>query len=225
MRLFRNYEKHKFFLPFIVLIFALTQSGQSEENRWEAAINTFETNDADNPPKNDAVLFVGSSSIRMWKTSASDFPSTDVINRGFGGSEISDLVTFANRIVIPYQPRLILVYSGDNDIAGGKSPQRILEDFCTFVETVHDTLPDTPIAFISIKPSLARWNKVKEMKKANELLRDYIDKNPKLEYIDIFTPMICDDGEPRSELFLDDGLHLNARGYKLWVEKVEPFVK
>ena len=215
----------RFLLLLILLLSVAVIADEPEVNRWEAAIQAFETMDKENPPKQEAVLFVGSSSIRMWKTLDTDFPNIDVINRGFGDSEVEDLVYFANRIVIPYHPRLVVVYSGDNDIARGKSPENVLQDFRTFVQAVHDSLPETHIAYIAIKPSLARWDKVEQMKKANDLIQKFIRQNPKLEYIDIFTPMIGKDGKPRPELFIDDGLHLNVQGYQLWVEKVKPFLK
>jgi len=225
MNKYRHYLIRRFVVLFILLISVATLAEQPNTNRWETAIQAFEMQDKENPPKPGAVLFVGSSSIRLWNTLATDFPDIDVLNRGFGGSEISDLVYYAKRIIIRYQPRLMVVYSGDNDIAGGKNPQTVLQDFRALVEAVHDTLPDTRIALIAIKPSIARWDKVEQMKKANELLQDFIEKNPMLEYIDIFTPMIGKDGKPRAELFIDDGLHLNAEGYKLWVEKVRPWMK
>ena len=215
----------RFLLLLILLLSVAVIADEPEVNRWEAAIQAFETMDKENPPKQEAVLFVGSSSIRMWKTLDTDFPNIDVINRGFGDSEVEDLVYFANRIVIPYHPRLVVVYSWDNDIARGKSPENVLQDFRTFVQAVHDSLPETHIAYIAIKPSLARWDKVEQMKKANDLIQKFIRQNPKLEYIDIFTTMIGKDGKPRQELFINDGLHLNVQGYQLWVEKVKPFLK
>ena len=142
----------RFLLLLILLLSVAVIADEPEVNRWEAAIQAFETMDKENPPKQGAVLFVGSSSIRMWKTLKTDFPNIDVINRGFGGSGVEDLVYFANRIVIPYHPRLVVVYSGVNDIARGKSPENVLQDFRTIVQAVHNSLPETPFTTYPLAP-------------------------------------------------------------------------
>lgn len=197
---------------------------RAQSDRWEEDIRGFEALDEADPPPKGAVLFVGSSSIRMWTTLADDFPSVPVINRGFGGSEIADAIHFADRIVLPYEPRMILLYAGDNDIANGKSARDVLADVQRFVELAHEPLPETRVAFIAIKPSIARWELVDEMEKANDLVREYAADNDRVEYIDIFTPMLAEDGRPRPELFLEDGLHLNAEGYALWREVLAPYL-
>ena len=209
-------------LPALLCMSALPVRAQSDQ--WEEEIRGFETQDETDPPPEGAVLFVGSSSIRMWTTLADDFPSVPVINRGFGGSEIADAIHFTDRIVLPYEPRMILLYAGDNDIANGKSARDILADVQRFVDLVHDPLPETRVAFIAIKPSIARWKLVDEMGKANDLVREYAAANDHVEYIDIFTPMLAEDARPRPELFLEDGLHLNAEGYALWRQVVAPFL-
>ncbi|MBI3852611.1 MAG: hypothetical protein HY298_20330 [Verrucomicrobia bacterium] len=194
------------------------------ESKWEADIQAFEASDRTNPPPKGAILFVGSSSIRLWKTLAQDFTGHRVINRGFGGSQLADSVTFAERIVIPYRPKVVLLYAGDNDIAAGKPPEHVLADFKSFVQKVQATLPATRIAYISIKPSLARWRLVEKMKAANQLIEAYSRKNEKLMFIDVFAPMLGSDGEPRKELFASDGLHLNTEGYKLWTSVIKPYL-
>jgi lysophospholipase L1-like esterase len=210
-------------LPALLFLSALPARAQIDQ--WEAEIQAFEAEaEADLPP-DGAVLFVGSSSIRMWTTLADDFPSVPVINRGFGGSEIADAIRFADRIVLPYEPRIVLLYAGDNDIANGKSAPEVLADVQRFVDLVHESLPETRIAFIAIKPSIARWKLVDEMETANNLVREYAAAaNDRVEYIDIFTPMLGEDGRPRQELFMEDGLHLNDEGYALWRQVVAPFL-
>ncbi len=192
-----------------------------KENRWEPKIRQFEAQDKKQMPPADGILFVGSSSIVGWKLEQC-FPDLPVINRGFGGSQIADSVHFAERIVLPYRPKIIVLYAGDNDVAAGKSPQRVLADYQQFVKTVHDTLPNTRIVFIAIKPSLRRWHLVDKMRKANGLIRAVTEEDDRLAYVDIDKPMIADDGKPRKELFKADGLHLNAEGYKLWTSLVLP---
>ncbi len=192
--------------------------------RFEDEITHFEASDREHPPKPGGVLFLGSSSIRMWDTLAADFPGSAVLNRGFGGSEISDVRHYASRIVLPHRPRLIVFYAGDNDINAGKSARQVLADYMAFTAWVHDTLPETRVAFIAIKPSLARRNLMETMREANRLVAEFSGAVSWLDFIDVFTPMLGPDGEPRPELFLEDGLHLNARGYALWTSIVRPLV-
>jgi lysophospholipase L1-like esterase len=192
--------------------------------RWEKEIAAFEAKDAAAPPPKDAVLFAGSSSIRLWNLKKS-FPDVAVINRGFGGSEIADSTHFAPRIIIKAQPRVIVFYAGDNDVANGKTAERVANDFKDFADLIHKELPKTKIVFISIKPSPARWKMVEEQRKANALIKAYCKKNDYLVYLDAATPMVGDDGKPRQELFGKDGLHMNDKGYELWASLLKPYLK
>ncbi|WP_317929657.1 SGNH/GDSL hydrolase family protein [Halioxenophilus sp. WMMB6] len=191
-------------------------------NPWLAQIEYFEQLDSVHPPPTNAVLFLGSSSIRLWSSLQLDFPNAVVINRGFGGSEISDSVFFFEQIVAPYQPRLIIFYAGENDIAHGKTPQQVLDDFKALVQKVQTELPNTTLAFISIKPSPARAGVRPAVALANQLIAEFIETQERLVYVDVFTPMLAADGSPRIELFIDDGLHMNSLGYQLWVEQLRP---
>lgn len=202
----------------------LTAGAGYAQGQWEPDILAFEDADRSNPPPDGAVLFVGSSSIRMWTNLARDFDGTEVINRGFGGSQTSDLIHYAHRIVVPYAPRLIVLYEGDNDIASGKSAEHVFDDYRRFVSLVRNQLPNTRIAFIAIKPSLARWDMAPEMLRANERIRAHAGERPYLDFIDVWEPMLGDDGRPMPELFLDDGLHMNEKGYAIWSDAVAPFL-
>lgn len=193
--------------------------------KWEKEINAFEASDKTNPPPRGAILFVGSSSIRLWKNLAAAFSEHRVINRGFGGSQIDDSISLADRIILPYQPKLIVLYAGDNDIANGKSPDQVFADFQTFVRKIHRARPKTRIAFISIKPSPSRWHLADKQKAANQLIKALCEKEKQLSYIDVFTPMLGANGEPRPELFVEDKLHLNAKGYELWESVIRPCLK
>jgi lysophospholipase L1-like esterase len=195
-----------------------------DPSRFESEIRAFEAWDRQNsfPPR--AVLFVGSSSIRKWQ-SADGFPELPVINRGFGGSHVSEVNHFAERIVFKYSPRVIVFYAGDNDIADGKSPERVFHDFAAFAELVHSRLPETRLVYLPIKPSLARWNKWPQMMAANSLAETYARDHAWLTYVDTATPMLGSDDRPRAELFVEDGLHMNAEGYRLWNEKLRPLLK
>jgi len=192
--------------------------------RWEKEIAAFETKDATAPPPKDAILFAGSSSIRLWNVKKS-FPDLAVINRGFGGSEIADSTHFAPRIIIKAQPRVIVFYAGDNDTANGKTAEQVSEDFKDFADLIHEELPKTKIVFISIKPSPARWKMVDEQRKANGLVEAYCKKNDYLAYLDTATPMLGEDGKPRQELFGKDGLHMNDKGYELWASLLKAYLK
>ena len=189
---------------------------------FEKEIAAFEAADRKQPPPRGAVLCVGSSSIRFWKTLATDFPNVAVINRGFGGSRIADSTRYADRIIVPYHPRQIVFYAGDNDVAAGYTPQRIVGDFRAFVAKVRRDLPDVPISFISIKPSPLRWKLVDKTREANALIRDEIAAGKNMKYIDVFTPMLGPDGLPRAELYRPDHLHMVAKGYELWTSIIAP---
>ena len=199
-------------------------AAEHDSSRWEKSIARFEAADKKEMPKPGGVLFIGSSSIRLWKTLKGDFPGVAVVRRGFGGSQIADSVHFAGRIVHPYQPRQIVMYAGDNDVASGKSPEAVLADFQTFVKVVHTKLPKTRIAFIAIKPSIARWKLSGKMSEANALVHGVCAKDKRLDFIDIWQSMLGQDGKPKPNLFVKDGLHLNANGYALWTSIVKPYL-
>ena len=207
----------------VIPLFLACVLSAAEESRWEKAIQTFEQQDAENAPPKGEIVFIGSSSIRMWKTSE-DFPEFSIINRGFGGSQTADSVEFAPRIAIPYEPRLVVLYAGDNDIAAGKSPEQVAEAAKTFFKTIHDALPRTRIAYIAIKPSILRWEMIGKMRAANALIHAHTETDPLLQFIDIDAPMLGGDGKPREELFLQDGLHLSREGYDLWNSIVRPYL-
>jgi lysophospholipase L1-like esterase len=192
---------------------------------WEKAISAIEKRDRESPPPEGAVFFCGSSSMVRWPLEKS-FPGWKVSNRGFGGSKVADSAHFAPRIITGHKPGAIVFYAGDNDIAGGKAPEAVLEDFRAFVKAVREKLPDVPIYFLSIKPSVARWKLWEKMKQANGLIRKECEApGRKLGYIDLSAAMLGEDGKPKPELFVKDGLHLSAAGYELWSEAVRKRLK
>lgn len=170
------------------------------------------------------VLFVGSSSIRLWNLKKS-FPDLDALNRGFGGSHLADCSHFAPRLVHPFHPRVVVLYAGDNDIAYGLSPVQVAEDFDQFYDDLRKVLPATRLIYISIKPSLARWQLYPQMKAANEKIRARMGSDERACFLDVAPAMLGEDGQPRPELFLEDGLHLNARGYALWTTMLQPVME
>jgi lysophospholipase L1-like esterase len=195
-----------------------------EPQPFEDEIAQFEASDRLGPPPKNSVVFVGSSSIRVWPNLKADFPGLDVLQRGFGGSTLDQVDHYAPRIVLPYCPRLIVLYAGDNDLAEGRTPEQILSDFKGFVGLVRRPMPSTRIVFVSIKPSTARVALLDKMRETNTLVRQYIAADPTLVYVDVFTPMLGPTGLPRAELFQSDGLHMNALGYSIWRDLLQPVV-
>lgn len=192
--------------------------------KWEKTIQDFEGWDRKNTFPSDAVLFVGSSSIRMWPTRES-FGDLAVINRGFGGSQISDVNYYAKRIVLPYEPKVIVFYAGDNDIAAGKSAERVFNDYQVFTKLVHQKLPDTRIIFVSVKPSGSRWSLWPVMSRANGMIKDFSETDRRLFYFDAATPLLDSEGKPNLDFFLSDKLHLNSKGYEIWTKRLRPVIK
>jgi lysophospholipase L1-like esterase len=197
---------------------------ESRANRWEKTIRAFEEWDSRNSFPSDAVLFVGSSSIRQWATREC-FPTIPVINRGFGGSHISDVNYFAQRIVLPYRPKVIVLYAGDNDIAGGKTAESVFKEYLQFIKLIRDGLPKTSVIFIGIKPSLSRWSAWPLMKKANSMIKEFSEKDRLLFFVDSSKPLLESDGKPDTRLFLKDNLHLNTKGYEAWTKLLRPIVQ
>ncbi len=195
-----------------------------DPNRFAAEIKAFAEWDSRNAVPAHPVLFVGSSSIRLWRTHES-FPDLPVVNRGFGGAQICDILHFADRVVFPYKPSIIVFYAGDNDLAAGKSAPRIFDDWRRFIGLVHGRLPATRIVFLGIKPSQARWSLWPEARKANDLLADLCKSDNRLVFTDLGTPLLGPDGLPMADLFLKDQLHLNAQGYALWSRALAPVLQ
>lgn len=192
--------------------------------RWEKEIAAFEAADRKNPPKKGGVLFIGSSTIRLWKSLQQDFPGVNVVNRGFGGSEIVDSTHFADRIIFPYEPKQILLRAGGNDIHAGGIPRDVARDFADFVRVVHGRLPKTEIAYIAVNPAPVRWGENDKYRDLNRRIREMALEMPRVTYIDAFDVGLTPDGKARPELFVADMLHFNAEGYKVLAERVRPFI-
>src|SRR5216684_7377687 len=196
----------------------------AQSQNWESSIRKFEEGDKVNPPKPGGIVFTGASSIRRWETLAAEMKPLVVMNRGFGGSQYSDLNQYAKRIVIAYHPRAVVVYEGDNDLAAGspKTSEIVAGDAREFVKIVHSELPETWIYVMSIKPSYLRWNEWPKMKAANKLIQDFAKTQDRVQYIDVATPMFYAQDKPPRDLYIEDGLHPTAKCYALWTSTIKP---
>ncbi|WP_084360379.1 SGNH/GDSL hydrolase family protein [Hydrogenophaga palleronii] len=194
--------------------------------RWSASFEAFAAADQRQAPQAGGVVFVGSSSIRLWNDLETSFSGQPVvIKRGFGGSQLLDCVKLVDRLVLPYQPRQVVVYAGENDLSEGATPQQVAERFAAFVQAVKAALPEARIAFVSIKPSPSRAGMMAAVKETNALIQAYSTTEPQLDFIDIFSAMLDAQGQPRPELFLGDRLHLNADGYAIWQRIIAQHIK
>src|SRR5438067_7294852 len=189
---------------------------------WQFQIRAYEKADQASSPKPGVIVFTGSSSIRYWKTLSDDMQPLNVINRGFGGSQIAHVTYYARRIVTPYRPRAVVLYAGDNDLSfpPWKSPETVLNDFKQFVGTVHGDLPETWIYYISMKP--APWGNWQLMDQTNRMIAAYISTQPRVQFIDVSSAMLDSQGKLRRELYGWDPMHMNASGYALWTSIVKP---
>ncbi len=184
--------------------------------KWQKEIAAIEARYAENAAPKAPIVFIGSSSIRMWKSLAADFPDKPVLNHGFGGSEVFDSLNFAHRLVFPFQPKQIVMYAGGNDLNAGKTPERVFADLQAFVARVHAELPKTKICYISSAPNPKRWAQIKETRALNASIRAFCAKDERLQYLDVHPVMLAPNGVPKPDIFLDDKLHMNAKGYELW---------
>jgi lysophospholipase L1-like esterase len=203
---------------------AVPVAAQAQADRWTKEIAAFEEQDRKAAPAANGIVFVGSSSIRLWDL-GKWFPGLPVVNRGFGGSQIADSVAHAEVLVLRHKPRIVVLYAGDNDIAAGKSPEVVAADFKAFAARVHEALPATRVLFVGIKPSIQRWALVARVREANALIRAHCEADDRLGFVDVDGPMLGWDEKPRADLLVADGLHLSEAGYALWTTLVRPFLQ
>ena len=201
---------------------AYADAPDPDPGRFAKSIETFSVWDSKNSFPENAILFVGSSSVRFWPTAAA-FPGKPIINRGFGGSEITDVIHFYDQVIRPYAPAKIFLYAGDNDIGRGKTADQVFEDYQELVEIVQSDIPTVDLIFISIKPSKQRWDKWPQMMEANRMILEHSESHPNLGYADLATPLLDAEGNLR-DVFIDDGLHLNEYGYFLWQKALAPYL-
>jgi lysophospholipase L1-like esterase len=216
----------KYFKRLITVLFnvLLVQAGFSQDYPYAADIRQFKINDSINPPPQHAILFAGSSSFTMWTDVQDYFPEYTIINRGFGGSTLLDQIHYAEDIIFPYHPKQIVIYCGENDLAYSDSvtSEMVMQRFITLFNLIRAKLPDTRITYLSMKPSPSRWHLSDKMITANNKIREFLLTKNNTSFVNIWDEMLDQKGQPDSTLFLEDMLHMNARGYRIWQKKIEP---
>jgi lysophospholipase L1-like esterase len=195
----------------------------AQDPRYEKEVAAFEALDRTNPAPKGQIVFVGSSTIVDWDP-VKYFPDLKIINRGLWGSSLIDTVRLVNRIVLPYEPRLVVVYAGDNDVDAGQTSEDVAVQFERLVKAIHARLPQARIVFIGIKPSPQRWLTIDRARAANDLIRAICSRDDRVAFLDVDGVMLGWDEKPRKELFADDGLHLSPQGYQLWTTLLRPFL-
>jgi lysophospholipase L1-like esterase len=192
--------------------------------RFEKKVLEYEAADRATPPARGAILFAGDSQFFRWKTIHEDLPGYTLINRGIDSFQFRDMLNYADRLVTPYAPRLLVLHVGGNDIHNGRTPAQVLEDFKTYVARVRARLPGLPIIFSSITPGPGRWDEAPQRKEANRLVREYVATQPDLEFVDLWNAMLTKDGQPREDLWVEDRVHPNHAGYLIRVELTKPLL-
>ncbi len=220
-------KKLIFSLLLTVFLFAAHSNAQNydREKIWENEINAFAEIDRKQTPPENAILFVGSSSMRLWTNLRMSFPDLRVINRGFGGSRLEDVNFFFDKIVLPYKPKTIVLYAGENDVNDGVAAEIVAENYRKFSKMVREKLPKTKIFYVSLKPSPSRWKLADNFRKTNELIKAEIAKDKNAKFVDVWAAMLGANGEPMPDIFVGDNLHMNEKGYAIWKGILEKYLK
>lgn len=220
-------KTQKQFMDRLNMISGILGSIRNDPDAWEASIRSFEAQDRLNPVAlNRKIVFVGSSSFTLWSSMEHDLTPLPVLNRGFGGAKINDVVRYADRIVIPYQPRAIVLFAGTNDIAPPKpaTAQHVFDGYIAFVKQVQATLPETPIYYVAITPSASRWKLWSIAREANRLIREHTESDSRLRFIDLTDHLLGPDSKPNRSLYRFDRLHPNQKGYAQWAAAIKPLL-
>lgn len=202
----------------LLLPLAAVAEKHAQGHAFEKDIAAFEAADKASPPPKGAILFVGDSTFTRWKAIHEDLKGYTVINRGFGGSKMSDLLYFADRVIMPYQPRMIVIQEGGNDIHGGRTPEALMADLQALVKKIRATMPDVPIILGSLTGNPARWGEVEVRKKVNQMYQDFAATQTKVTFLNFFDPFLGPDGKPREDFFVEDHVHPSHAGYELRVK-------
>lgn len=209
----------------IILILVLVNVLSWAQKPFANEIADFKRQDSISFPGKGKILFVGSSSFRMWDDLRADFPQLPIINRGFGGSTFEDVLMYKDEIIKPYAPRQVVIYCGENDLAGEATPEKVTSNFITLFNYIREISPNADVIFVSIKPSPSRKHILYNVRKANSAIREFIGKQKQAVFVDVFSLMLDDRGDFREELFIEDRLHMNRKGYDIWKKALQPYLK
>ena len=212
-------------LILLLSILFISANTIAQENQFTNEIKAFRKQDSIQKPNDGMLLFIGSSSFRLWKDVKSDFNNSNILNRAFGGATLLDLIYFQNDVVLKYKPKKIFIYCGENDIASSEkvTPKMVFKRYKTFYKTLRKQFPETPIIFVSLKPAISRWQMNDRMKATNKLISQFMEGKKNATFVNIWDDML-ENGEPKKDIYIQDNLHMNAKGYAIWVEKMKDLV-
>ncbi|MFC5282508.1 GDSL-type esterase/lipase family protein [Pedobacter alpinus] len=208
----------------IMLLFVAFLSEAQVKHRFDNAMVDFKKLDQQNKTPKGGILFIGSSSFTFWKALENTFASYQPINRGFGGSTLAEVIHYADDILYPYQPRQVVIYCGENDIAEGNSPEITVDRFKILFNLTRKHLPNALISFVSMKPSVAREKMMPEFSYTNQLIERFMAAQPNTSYINVYDAMLQENGKPLTDIFVADNLHMNAKGYDIWIKIITPYL-
>jgi lysophospholipase L1-like esterase len=214
----------KHIIAFLLLFVSFNTIAQ-QKPFWDE-IKAFLTQDSIQKPQDGMILFIGSSSFRLWKTAKEDFHNPNIVNRAFGGATLPDVINYQDDVVLKYNPKKIFIYCGENDIASSEkvSPQLVLDNFKTLYQTIRNKFPETPVVYVSIKPCILRWSMKDRMMAANALISNYLSTEKNAVFVNIWDKMLDAKGEPMKDIFIQDNLHMNSKGYAIWIRELDALV-
>ena len=213
-------------LIFYVFFLCCVNNCIAQQLRFWNEIKNFKKQDSISFPAKGQILFVGSSSFRMWAGIEKYFPGYNILNRGFGGSTLLEVIKYADEIIIPYHPKQIVIYSGENDLADSETvtPLTVLNRFKALYYLIISAYPDIPITFVSIKPSPSRAHLMNKMQQTNKLIKRFLNKKNNAKFVDVYSKMLDNNGQPMNDIFLEDKLHMNTKGYAIWQKAILPYL-
>jgi lysophospholipase L1-like esterase len=214
------------YFPGLLFFLTFTAAAYAQQPRFYNDIQAFKKKDSIHFPPKGAIVFAGSSSFTKWTDIEKYFPGYSIINRGFGGSSFTDVIKYEKDIIFPYQPKQVVIYCGDNDLAASDTvtAQIVFQRFKTLFQDIRMQLPNAGIVFVSIKPSPSRQRLMPEMKKANELIKQFLLTKKNTAFADVYNKMLTQDGMPIKDIFISDSLHMNEKGYAIWKKVIEPYL-
>jgi lysophospholipase L1-like esterase len=216
--------RFRFLLFITILSFSCILNAQ-DPRRFQKEIDTIDLKNINKINSRDLIVFTGSSSVRRWKNIQEYFPGKNIINTGFGASQMSDLLYYSNSVIIKYKPVQIFIYEGDNDIASGKKTEEVIKEAEILFKKILNEIPNTQIVIISVKPSVSRWKLRDEYLKLNNSYSRIADENKSIRFIDVWTPLLNKEGMPKKEIFISDSLHINNLGYDIWAREIKKIIK